>query len=117
MSNGDNREIARQLLISIASHDEFWEPGDERLVTVAPTGNPSLFTFAIASFVSEYGCVTFRDGPPEVWFHRDEIERCVVCGWMPDTWQLNARAEEREPDNAGGRPWAGPSSRLSHIWP
>jgi len=85
MSNDGNRKVARQLLISIASH-EFGEPGDERLVTVEPTDNPSLFTFAIAHFSSEYGCVTFRNGPPEVWFHRDEIERCVVCGWSPDTW-------------------------------
>ena len=86
MSNDGNRKVARQLLISIASQDEFGEPGDERLVTVAPTDNPSLFTFAMAHFSSEYGCVTFRNGPPEVWFHRDEIERCVVCGWSPDTW-------------------------------
>ncbi len=97
MSNDGNRKIARELLIRIASQDEIWEPGDERLVTVEPTDNPSLFTFAIARFVSEYGCVTFRSGQPEVWFHRAEIERCVVCGWMPDTWRLNARTEEREP--------------------
>ena len=78
----DKAETARQAVIAIASEDPDWQPQDKRNVTVSPTDDPERFSFAVAGMASDYGCVVFSDGKPDVWFHDAELmSECGACGW------------------------------------
>jgi hypothetical protein len=76
-----NEELAKAAVIKIASEDEYWRPGDERLVTVEAVSY-GHFKFSVAGMHTDYGCVRIQDGKADVFYHDDEtMVSCEVCTW------------------------------------
>jgi hypothetical protein len=73
-------EIARKTVVEVASEDEDWMPGDERMVTVEATDDPARFYFSVPG--GERGCVVVLDGKAEVYCHNELLNgSCAACGW------------------------------------
>ena len=82
----NNLDQARQLVAGLATEDKYWKPGDEDLICVESTDKPEHFVFSVAgTFHTDNGCVLFRGGQPDAYFHDEETgEPCPVCGWKPE---------------------------------
>jgi hypothetical protein len=78
----DKGAVAWEAVKEILSEDEYWQYDDAKRIIVEPTKNPDRFTFTVTGFGVDRGCVEFRDGKPDVWFHdEDTMRKCQVCGW------------------------------------